>query len=93
MLDADTAAGLRSYEAAALAAGAALDAVERLERGEATAAFCAARPPGHHAIASRAMGFCLVNSVAVATAALAERGHRVVIVDWDAHHGTAHPGC
>ena len=86
-LDADTAAGPTSWEAAVLAAGAGLEAIERLDAGEADAAFCAVRPPGHHATPSRAMGFCLVNNVAVAAAALAADGHRVLIVDYDAHHG------
>jgi acetoin utilization deacetylase AcuC-like enzyme len=86
-LDPDTSAGPESWDTALLAAGAGLDAVERLERGEADAAFCAVRPPGHHATPNRAMGFCLLNNVAVTAAALAARGERVVIVDWDAHHG------
>ena len=59
----------------------------RSTRGEGDAAFCAVRPPGHHATPDRAMGFCLLNNVAVAAAALADRGERVLIVDWDAHHG------
>jgi acetoin utilization deacetylase AcuC-like enzyme len=86
-LDADTHASAASWDAALLAAGAGLDAIERLERGEADAAFCAVRPPGHHATGARAMGFCLLNNVAVCAAALADRGERVLIVDWDAHHG------
>ncbi len=86
-LDPDTAVVHESYEAALRAAGAGVDAVERLERGEASAAFLAVRPPGHHALAARSMGFCLFNNVAVTAAALVARGERVLILDWDAHHG------
>jgi acetoin utilization deacetylase AcuC-like enzyme len=86
-IDADTGAGPASWEAALLAAGACLAAVEALDRGEADAAFCAVRPPGHHATPDRAMGFCLVNNVAVTAAHLAARGERVLVLDYDAHHG------
>lgn len=86
-LDADTAMNEHSYDAAVLAAGAGLTAIEALDRGDADSAFCAVRPPGHHATPTRAMGFCLFNNVAVTAAALAERGERVLVVDYDAHHG------
>ena len=87
IIDADTAAGPDSWEVALLAAGAGPEAVERLDRGEADAAFCAVRPPGHHATPARAMGFCLLNNLAVTAAVLAGRGERVAILDWDNHHG------
>jgi acetoin utilization deacetylase AcuC-like enzyme len=86
-IDSDTRGDAASWEAAVLAAGSGLDAVSRLEAGEADAAFCAVRPPGHHATPNRAMGFCLLNSLAICAAVLADRGERVVVVDWDAHHG------
>jgi acetoin utilization deacetylase AcuC-like enzyme len=70
-----------------LAAGAGLTAVEALRRGEGAAAFCAVRPPGHHATQTDSMGFCLVSNIAVVAAALAAAGERVWIFDFDAHHG------
>jgi acetoin utilization deacetylase AcuC-like enzyme len=86
-IDADTAVSECSFDAAVLAAGAGLEAVRRLEAGEGTAAFCAVRPPGHHATPGRAMGFCLLNNVAIVATSLADRGERVLVVDIDAHHG------
>jgi acetoin utilization deacetylase AcuC-like enzyme len=86
-VDADTHVGTESWSAALLAAGAGLEVIRRLDAGEAPAGFCAVRPPGHHAVATQAMGFCLINNVAVAAAHLAARGERVAIVDYDAHHG------
>ena len=86
-LDPDTFASPGSWDTARRAAGAVLDAVDALEAGSCDVAFAAGRPPGHHAVPDRAMGFCLVNNVAVAAAKLALDGHRVAIVDWDVHHG------
>jgi acetoin utilization deacetylase AcuC-like enzyme len=88
-LDPDTALSPGSAEAASRAAGAAIAAVDAVMAGEASHAFCAVRPPGHHATADTAMGFCLFNAIAVAAAhALdAHRLARVAIVDFDVHHG------
>lgn len=88
-LDPDTFMGPTSLDAALYAAGGAIDAVDALFRGEATNAFVAARPPGHHAEPGRAMGFCLFNSAAVAAlhARAAHGATRVAVVDFDVHHG------
>lgn len=88
-LDLDTEIGLHSLEAARHAAGAVAAAVDAVLTGEPRQAFCAVRPPGHHATRGHAMGFCLYNNVAVGAAqALAEHGlERVAIVDFDVHHG------
>jgi acetoin utilization deacetylase AcuC-like enzyme len=86
-LDADTVASKGSWTAAVRAAGAGLAAVDALERGDGDAAFLGVRPPGHHATGRVPMGFCLLNNVAVTAAALAARGERVCVVDYDAHHG------
>jgi acetoin utilization deacetylase AcuC-like enzyme len=86
-LDPDTPTSSGSWRSATAAAGATLAAIDGLRAGEGTAGFVACRPPGHHATADRAMGFCLLNNVAVGAAALVAGGERVVILDWDVHHG------
>ena len=89
MLDMDTVASTGSFEAALRAAGGAVRAVDALMSGEAGVTFCALRPPGHHAEAARAMGFCLFNNVAIGArhALDAHQARRVLVVDWDVHHG------
>jgi len=88
-IDPDTALNPHSLSAAKHAAGAVVMAVDLVMKGEVATAFCAVRPPGHHAERRRAMGFCLFNSVAIGAAhALASHGlSRVAIVDFDVHHG------
>jgi len=87
LIDLDTVASAGSWKAALHAAGGAVHATERL-LGEGGFAFCGLRPPGHHAERDRAMGFCLINNVAVAAAHAVERGaERVLVLDWDVHHG------
>jgi len=86
-LDPDTYYAPGSHGAALLAAGAATDCALAVLDGRVDSAFALVRPPGHHATANRAMGFCLINNVAVAAAAARARGARVAIFDWDVHHG------
>lgn len=87
-VDPDTQVSPDSIDAAWLAAGAGVQAVEAVWRGEARNAFALVRPPGHHAEPGRAMGFCLLNNVAIAAEAARRQGaERVLILDWDVHHG------
>lgn len=88
-LDADTVVSADSASVARLAAGSAVDAVRRVLNGEDRQALCLIRPPGHHATASKAMGFCLLNNVSIAakSAIAASSVNRILIVDWDVHHG------
>lgn len=86
-IDPDTAVSRGSWETACLTAGAGLQAIDAVAAGRAPYAVVLGRPPGHHASRAGGMGFCLVNNVAVAAAALSAAGERVAIVDWDVHHG------
>jgi acetoin utilization deacetylase AcuC-like enzyme len=90
-IEVDTVVSPRSYDAALTAVGAVGDAVEKVMAGEDRRALCLVRPPGHHALADAPMGFCLFNNVAIgARVATRELGvDRVLIVDWDVHHGNA----
>jgi acetoin utilization deacetylase AcuC-like enzyme len=94
-LDADTMISLHSFEAALFAAGGAIAGVESVMNGIADNAFVAVRPPGHHATAEKAMGFCLFNNVAIASR-FAQNNYkeidRVAILDWDVHHGNGTQG-
>lgn len=88
-LDPDTIGCAKSWEVARLTAGAVIQAAEEAHKGNLKNAFCAIRPPGHHAERDRAMGFCFINNVAVAAAHIIEalNYEQVLIVDWDVHHG------
>jgi acetoin utilization deacetylase AcuC-like enzyme len=86
--DADTVVSPDSVAVARYAAGAVCDAVEKTLNGEATRALCLVRPPGHHALRETAMGFCLFNNVALAAQTALDAGvNRLLVIDWDVHHG------
>ncbi|HVF17485.1 MAG TPA: histone deacetylase [Steroidobacteraceae bacterium] len=88
-LDNDTVVSDGSWAAAAAGTGCVLDAVDRAFSGENVRSFCAVRPPGHHALRERGMGFCLFGNVAIAAhhARARHNAQRILIVDWDVHHG------
>ncbi|MGQ0814738.1 MAG: histone deacetylase family protein [Gemmatimonadota bacterium] len=87
-LDSETMMSPASWEALLAAAGCVITACDAVLTGAASNGFALARPPGHHATAAQAMGFCLVNNVAIAARVLQQRGiERVLIIDWDVHHG------
>jgi acetoin utilization deacetylase AcuC-like enzyme len=94
-LDPDTYVSSESLEVALLAAGGAVDLARRVAAGEARCGLAAVRPPGHHAESSRAMGFCLFNNAAIAARALQaeEAVGRVLLLDWDVHHGNGTQHC
>ena len=86
-LDMDTFVSNASWEAALTAAGGVRALVEELAGRENAIGFAVSRPPGHHALPDRAMGFCMFNNVAITAAYLRSRGEKVAILDWDVHHG------
>lgn len=88
-LDPDTALSPRSQEAALRAVGGVMESVDLVMAGDIKKAFCAVRPPGHHAESDRAMGFCIFNNIALGAAYALTHHHikRLAIVDWDLHHG------
>jgi len=87
-IDSDTVCSKDSYEAACKAVGAGITALDAIRAGEVERAFCAVRPPGHHARPSQAMGFCLFNNIAIAARYAQQIGYeKVMIVDFDVHHG------
>jgi acetoin utilization deacetylase AcuC-like enzyme/formylglycine-generating enzyme required for sulfatase activity len=79
----------KSYEAALMAAGGVLSAIDAVMEGRIRTAFCAVRPPGHHAVEDRALGFCIFNNIAIGTRYIQEKYglSKILIVDWDVHHG------
>ncbi|MDD5448121.1 MAG: histone deacetylase [Actinomycetota bacterium] len=88
-LDLDTAVSTDTYEAALKAAGAVIESVEGCFKSDFKYSFCMVRPPGHHALSKRGMGFCIFNNVAIGARFALESGkaNKVLVVDWDAHHG------
>jgi acetoin utilization deacetylase AcuC-like enzyme len=87
-IDADTVCSLDSYNAATMAVGAGIVALDGIKAGEFERAFCAVRPPGHHATPTRSMGFCLFNNIALAAKYAQSIGYeKVMIIDFDVHHG------
>lgn len=87
-LDGDTVVSKHSFEAATLAAGSGLEAVDKVLSGTIDRALLLVRPPGHHSLSYRGMGFCLFNNVALAARYALKKGlKRIVILDWDVHHG------